>query len=203
MPMERSASFTVGRMGRYPSSARTTHVHSNVFEGAKPLRIVHSECVPEGRQRIRELVYVRPHVRGNQLACGHLVLRCVDAVERDELAVAQIADAEAARSRGAARDHGVVAVTDAHDDELEIVLIGPEPWHFVVARRSAEQVVADRRSLLEGIVDRLEPHTTAVVSARMVGTVARSPDRLVGRTTALIGDDAILAIESRGRRNLI
>src|SRR5579862_580055 len=182
---------------------RPTHSYSNVFVAPKPLPIGRSQCVFEGRRRIRQLVHVRARVRRDQLPRGHLVLRCVDAVERDELAGAQITHAKAARSRRAARDHGVVPLTDAHDDEFEIVLIGPEPRHFVVARRSTEQVVADCRALLEGIIDGFESQTPAVVSARMVGTVARSPDRLVGRATALIGDDAILAVESGSRRNLI
>src|SRR5438105_6451282 len=52
-------------------------------------------------------------------------------VDGDELAAAQVTGAEAARGRRAAQDHGVVAMRDADDDELEIELVRPEPRQLV------------------------------------------------------------------------
>ena len=46
---------------------------------------------------IGELRRIRPRMGGDQLARGHLVLGAVDAVDRHELAAAQIAGTEAAR----------------------------------------------------------------------------------------------------------
>jgi hypothetical protein len=46
--------------------------------------------------------------------------------------LAQIAGAEAARCRGAAHHERIVAVVQADDDELEVVLVGPEPGNLVV-----------------------------------------------------------------------
>src|SRR5439155_7639810 len=155
-----------------------------------------SERSLEWYRGICELVGARAHVRRDQLARRHLVLRRVDGVDGDELAAAQVTGAEAARGRRAAQDHGVVAMRDADDDELEIELVRPEPRQLVVRGGRAEQVERDGAALLEGVVDRFQAQVPPVPAVEVARAVSRGVDRLVGGAAVHVRHDAVLALDS-------
>src|SRR5262249_23731457 len=112
----------------------------------------------EGNGWIGELIEVRTGPGGDELARRHLVLRAVHTAHGNQLAGAQVAGAEAARSRRATDDYRVMSLAKTHDDHLQVILIRPEPRYLVVDRGSAEQVYGSTGPLLEGIVDRLQAH---------------------------------------------
>ena len=115
----------------------------------------------ERNRRIRELVEVGAAASGNDLACGHLVLRAVYTVNGDQLAIAQVTGAETPRGWIPASYDGVVTLADSNDDHLQVVLVRPEPGHLVMHGRCADKVERGSSRLLEGVVDRLEAQVDA------------------------------------------
>src|ERR1700704_417505 len=84
-----------------------------------PVSAPRSDAILERDARVRELVEARPCACGDEFARGHLLLRTIDTVERDQLAAAQIAGAEAVRCGIAAHDHSVMPVGYPDDNELQ------------------------------------------------------------------------------------
>src|SRR3984885_10063445 len=161
------------------------------------------DAVAQRQIRISELVDIRPGARGDEPARGHLVLGAVHRVDRDELAAGKITGAETARGRRAAHHERVVAVVEAHDDELQIVLIGPEPRDLVVRDGAAEHAERGARALFEGVVDGLEPHAPRIMRTRMQAAIAGGEDSRVGGAAELIDRDAIGAVKAGGTGQLI
>src|SRR6185437_17092375 len=162
-----------------------------------------SNCVFERNARIRQLLEVGSSARGNDFSRCHLILGAVDAVDRNELAVTQIAGAEAAGGRAAAGYNGVVTLAYPHDDHLQIVLIGPEPRHLVMDGGVAEKIQCRCRRLFERIIDRLQSQSTVVVEVRMVSAVSCGKDMWVRRATVRIHGDPIRALDTGGDRQLV
>src|SRR5690554_3085903 len=86
----------------------------------------------ERRFRIRQQFGRDFRLRFHQFAALDVILDRIDAIERDDLAVLEIDDREAARRRIAAQDGGVMADGEAGGLQLEIVLVGPEPRQRVI-----------------------------------------------------------------------
>src|SRR5882762_705847 len=162
-----------------------------------------SDAFLERDARVRELVEARPCARGDEFARRHLLLRTVDTVERDQLAAAQIAGAEAVRCGIAAHDHSVMPVGYPDDDEFQVVLIRPEPRHLVVDGCSSEQIECRARALLERVVDRLEPQAPSVMQAGMIGAVPGCVTRRVRGAAALVHHDPVRALDLRSDRQLV
>src|SRR5688572_10887665 len=132
-------------------------------------------------------------------ATANEVLRTVNRVDRDQLTLQQVIDREVAAGGIAPHDGFVVALRQAHDLQLDVVLVRPEPWHVIVPRVLAAEARPRDAALLDGIVDRLEADAAPVVDARMVGAVAGCIDIRIGRPAGLIDPDPVVALEPRRR----
>src|SRR5690606_10753417 len=88
------------------------------------------DTAPQWDGRVGELFQARPGTRRDDLARSHLVLGAVHGVHGDQLAAPEITSAEAALAGVASHDDRVMVVAQADDDELQIVLVRPEPRHF-------------------------------------------------------------------------
>src|SRR5205823_11527328 len=82
--------------------------------------------------------------------------------------------------------------------QLQIILIGPEPGHFVVDSRFAEDRERRRLALAERIRHGLEPKASAIEQARVIAAVADGEDVRVGGAGEFIDDDAVLGRQSCG-----
>ena len=113
--------------------------------------------------RIGEPRGVRSQPRRDQLAGSEVIFGDIDGVDGEQFAAAQVAAGERAARRVAAQHHLVVALGEPHDHHLVFVLVGPEPGHPLVPSLDAEQVGGGGVGLLDGVVDRLEPHASTVM----------------------------------------
>src|SRR4026209_259952 len=86
-------------------------------------------------------------------APAHEVLGAVDRVDCDQLTLQQVIDGEVTGSGIAPYDGLVVALRHAHNLQLDVVLVRPEPRHVVVPRILAAEARPRDAALLDGIVD--------------------------------------------------
>jgi hypothetical protein len=114
-------------------------------------------------------------------------------VQRDQFVTDQVAAAEGPRGGVAAQDDLVVACRQADDLQLEVVLVGPEPWQLVVDDLAAAQVRRRGLRLFERVVDGLEPDAASVTQARLAGAVADRIDVRVASPAVFIDGDAVVA----------
>src|SRR6186713_796914 len=91
-------------------------------------------------------------------------------------------------------------LTEAHDLELQLVLVRPEPRRLVVGDVLAADVRGRGLRLLERVVHRLEADAAPVARARVAAAVADRVDVRVARAAVLVHRDAIVALEARRLR---
>ena len=120
---------------------------------------------------------------GHQLPALHIILDRIDAVERDDPALAQIDRRKAARRRLAADDD--VVMTDRKADRLQpqIILVGPEPGHRRIRLgRAGDRLGRDIR-LIVGVLDGFQPDPRAArKGVFMRGAIADRIDVRQGRS---------------------
>src|SRR5687768_5858753 len=83
---------------------------------------------------VRQLHRIGMTPLGDPAAPAHEVLGAVDRVDCDQLTLQQVIDGEATAGGIAPYDGLVVALRQAHDLQLDVVLVRPEPRHVVVPR---------------------------------------------------------------------
>src|SRR5688572_214544 len=154
--------------------------------------------LPQTNSIIGQLRGIRAGALADQLARGHEILGMVHGVERDQLAVAQVAEAEGARRGIAAQDHPVIVLREPDDLQLQLVLVRPEPRRLVMRNGFPAEVRGCGLRLLEGVVHRLEADAPAVALARVAAAVADGVNVRVARAAVLVHRDAVVALESRG-----
>src|SRR5690606_8516469 len=139
------------------------------------------------------------HFRLDQLAALDVVLGAVDAVERDDLPVAQVEHRKAARGRIAADDGGIVAEVEPDGLEAEIVLVRPEPRHrFVRLRIAADRAGHGARHVV-GVLHAFEPYDGPVRPwVRMRRAVSDRIDIGQAGAAELVDIDAVGAGRPRG-----
>src|SRR5579871_4076429 len=66
-----------------------------------------------------------------------------------------------------------------------------------------DQVQGRGRRLLEGVVDRLQPHVAAVVEVRVMTAIARRQDVRIGSPAMIVDVNAVGAFDARGHGQLV
>src|SRR5690606_11952015 len=93
-----------------------------------------------------------------------------------------------------AGDHAVISGVESCDLQLDVVLVGPEPWPRFIGPCRTEHVFGHDFRLIYGIADAFKPDPPALM--REGGTVPRGPDRGVGTAAKGIGADAVVDAQS-------
>lgn len=89
-------------------------------------RLLYKQCL-QIDLRIREQQTVRRGPRLEKLLPRHIGLGVVDRIDRDQFALAEIPDRDAALTLALADERFVVAEAEAGDLQFDVVLVGPEP----------------------------------------------------------------------------
>src|SRR4051794_19686410 len=96
-----------------------------------------------------------------------------------------------------------MSLAQSDDDHLQVVLIGPEPWHLIVNSGRAEQIVSSARRLLERIVNRLQADPQPVMTVRMISAVTSGVNGRIRRPAILIYHDTVGALNSRSHSEFV
>ena len=102
----------------------------------------------------------------------------------------------------AAHDQCVACFRDTRDLQLEIVLVRPEPGHFVISNGLIQDRKRRRFALAQGVWHRLQSKPAAVERARVVAAVTHGVDVGIGGAGERIDDNSVLGREPGRLREL-
>src|SRR3954469_11594372 len=111
-------------------------------------------------------------------------------------------DRELAGRRIATPHQRIGGPRQASDLQLQVILVGPEPWHFTVGPGLADHAVGGMLGLVDGILYAFQADFMAF-AADMAGAIASRPDMRIASARILVHDNAVGAAKARRFRQLL
>src|SRR6476619_3773632 len=141
-----------------------------------------------GRDRIvRQDARRDPGAIGDEPLPRHEFLAAIDGIDADDFALLEIESRKAAfLSNIAPHRDLVIAGRYAGDLQLELILIGPEPWDSVINGLAPGDHRCGHACLIISVLNRFKPHSDAIMSAHEARAVPCREDRWIGRAAEVI-----------------